>query len=223
MVKQPPAALKSAVTTTSTSSNKLSSSSNSNQISSTNKTASLSTTASGKKKYGGSGTSPTSRSRSATKELILPPSDAASKPPKWEIGLKNLNIGDGERLTLQCQVSGDPEPQVSWYKNNKKLESNDYVDLKYKCGLATLKIEEVFPEDAGEYKCVAKNYINDAETNCTVKVLRKFSLSMHVISDKIFIEQNFNSQQWKEHIQRKGNRRLVMKPSLTKLQRSQNI
>lgn len=171
MVKQPPAPLKSAVTATSTSSNKVSSS---NQISSSNKTASLSTTtASGKKKYGGAGTSPTSRSRSATKELILPPSDAASRPPKWEIGLKNLNIGDGERLTLQAQVSGDPEPQVTWYKNNKKLESNDYVDLKYKCGLVTLKIEEVFPEDAGEYKCVAKNYINDAETICTVKVLRE--------------------------------------------------
>jgi hypothetical protein len=182
MVKQPPAPLKSAVTSTSTSSNKQSSSSSSNQVSSSNKTASLST-ASGKKKYGGSatGTSPTSRSRSATKELILPPSDAASKPPKWEIGLKNVSMGDGERLTLQCQVIGDPEPQVTWYKNNKKLESNDYVDLKYKCGLATLKIDEIFPEDAGEYKCVAKNYINDAETTCTVKVLRKSTQTFHLL------------------------------------------
>lgn len=173
MVKQPPAPLKSSVTTTSSSStvNKQSSNSSSH-VSSSNKTVNLSTT-SNKKKYGGSAASP-NRSRSATKELILPPSDSASSPPEFTVGLKSLNIGDGERLTLQCQVAGDPEPQVTWYKDGKKLESNDFVDLKYKYGLATLKIEEVYPEDAGEYKCIAKNYINSAETVCTLKVKRKF-------------------------------------------------
>jgi hypothetical protein len=173
MVKQPPAPLKSAVTTTSSSStvNKQSSSSSSH-LSSSNKTVNLSTT-SNKKKYGGSSGASPNRSRSATKELILPPNDSASSPPQFTVGLKSLNIGDGERLTLQCQVAGDPEPQVSWYKDGKKLESNDFVDLKYKYGLATLKIEEVYPEDAGEYKCVAKNYINSAETVCTLKVKRK--------------------------------------------------
>lgn len=178
MVKQPPAPLKSAATTTSSSStvNKQSSSSNSH-VSSSNKTVNLSTT-SNKKKYGGSssGASPNSRSRSATKELILPPNDSASSPPEFTVGLKGLTIGDGERLTLQCQVAGDPEPQVTWYKDGKKLESNDFVDLKYKYGLATLKIEEVYPEDAGEYKCIAKNYINSAETVCTLKVKRKLTV-----------------------------------------------
>lgn len=174
-MKQPPAALKTVTNTSSSSSstvNKQSSTNSSSHISSSNKTVNLSTT-SNKKKYGGSGASP-NRSRSATKELILPPNDSASSPPEFTVGLKSLNIGDGERLTLQCQVAGDPEPQVAWYKDGKKLESNDFVDLKYKYGLATLKIEEVYPEDAGEYKCIAKNYINSAETVCTLKVKRKF-------------------------------------------------
>lgn len=171
MVKQPPAPLKSAVQKPESS----------NVSSSQNKTASSLSTTSNKKKYGGSGASP-NRSRSATKELILPPSDAASKAPQFTTALKSLTIGDGERLTLQCQVAGDPEPQVTWYKDGKKLESNDFVDLKYKYGLATLKIEEVYPEDAAEYKCVAKNYVNQAETQCTVKVKRKFksSFSMYI-------------------------------------------
>lgn len=173
MVKQPPAALKSAYSASSSTVNKQSNSSSSN-ISSPNKTANLSTT-SNKKKYGGSGASP-NRSRSATKELILPPNDSESSPPQFTVGLKSLNIGDGERLTLQCQVAGDPEPQVTWFKDGKKLESNDFVDLKYKYGLATLKIEEVYPEDAGEYKCIAKNYVNSAETVCTLKVKRKSCL-----------------------------------------------
>lgn len=172
MVKRPPGPLKSATDLPSSNVNK--SSSSNNNVSASNKTVNLSTT-SNKKKYGasGSGNSPNSRSRSATKELILPPNDASSSPPEFTVGLKSLNIGDGERLTLQCQVAGDPEPQVTWFKNGKKLESNDFVDLKYKQGLATLKIDEVYPEDAGEYKCIAKNYINTAETVCTLKVKRK--------------------------------------------------
>lgn len=174
MVKQPPAPLKSAAQKPETS----------NVSSSQNKTASSLSTTSNKKKYGGSGASP-NRSRSATKELILPPSDAASKAPQFTTALKSLTIGDGERLTLQCQVAGDPEPQVTWYKNGKKLESNDFVDLKYKYGLATLKIEEVYPEDAAEYKCVAKNYVNQAETQCTVKVKRKFK-AFKIFTTKIF-------------------------------------
>lgn len=164
MVKQPPAPLKSAVQKP-----------DSSNVSSQNKTASSLSTTSNKKKYGGSEASP-NRSRSATKELILPPTDAASKAPQFTTGLKGLTIGDGERLTLQCQVTGDPEPQVAWYKDGKKLESNDFVDLKYKYGLATLKIEEVYPEDGGEYKCIAKNFVNQAETTCSVKFKRKLSL-----------------------------------------------
>lgn len=174
MVKQPPAALKTTVTTSNTSSSSThQTSSSSSHVSSNTKTSTLSTTTtSNKKKYGGSQASP-NRSRSATKELVLPPNDSASSAPTFTTGLKHLTIGDGERLTLQCQVAGDPEPQVTWYKDGKKLESNDFVDLKYKYGLATLKIEECYPEDAGEYKCIAKNYVNQAETQCTLKVKRK--------------------------------------------------
>jgi hypothetical protein len=218
MVKQPPAPLKSAVAPSSTSAaaSKQSSSSSSN-LSSPNKTVNLSTT-SNKKKYGGSGASP-NRSRSATKELILPANDAASSPPTFTVGLKSLNIGDGERLTLQCQVAGDPEPQVSWYKDGKKLESNDFVDLKYKYGLATLKIEEVYPEDAGEYKCIAKNYVNSAETVCTLKVMRKLKqmFSEVQITNKILFQQS------KVDMEPRENQRAVTTPSLTSHQRSPNI
>lgn len=185
-MKQPPAPLKSTVTQSSSSTKQSSSSNINSNISSSNKTVNLSNTSSSsssstqkasKKKYGGSNMSP-NRSRSATKELILPPNDSASSPPQFTTGLKSLTIGDGERLTLQCQIAGDPEPQVSWYKGGKKLESNDFVDLKYKYGLATLKIEEVYPEDGGEYKCIAKNYVNQTESICTVKVQRMLQFNI---------------------------------------------
>ncbi|XP_047491377.1 twitchin-like isoform X5 [Penaeus chinensis] len=116
-------------------------------------------------------TGSTSRSRSATKELELPPDDALMGPPGFSGELpKMLAVKDGEPLCLKCTVKGDPEPQVTWFKNGEPLSSSDIIDLKYKQGLAALTINEVFPEDEGEYICKATSSLGSAETKCKLKV-----------------------------------------------------
>lgn len=74
---------------------------------------------------------------------------------------------------LTCSVQGDPEPQVTWFKDNKPLSSSDIMDLKYKNGIATLFINEVFPEDVGDYVCKALNTMGSTETKCALKIKRK--------------------------------------------------
>lgn len=44
------------------------------------------------------------------------------------------------------------------------------VDLKYKNGVASLAISEVFPEDEGEYSLKAINSQGEVETKCKVSV-----------------------------------------------------
>ncbi|KAF2885739.1 hypothetical protein ILUMI_20443 [Ignelater luminosus] len=110
------------------------------------------------------------RSRSTTKELALPPDDSTMCQPKFTKQLSDLTMNDGESLTLNCIVQGDPEPQVTWTKNNKPLSSSDIMDLKYKNGIATLHINEVFPEDEGDYVCKATNSLGSAETKCHLKI-----------------------------------------------------
>uniref|UniRef100_A0A1Y1MHB7 Ig-like domain-containing protein n=2 Tax=Photinus pyralis TaxID=7054 RepID=A0A1Y1MHB7_PHOPY len=90
--------------------------------------------------------------------------------PVFTKELKNMTVGDGESLTLSCIVKGDPEPQVVWSKNNKVLSSSDIMDLKYKNGIATLHINEVFPEDEGDYVCKATNSIGTIETQCHLTI-----------------------------------------------------
>ncbi|XP_025833492.1 twitchin isoform X4 [Agrilus planipennis] len=123
------------------------------------------------KKYGrlDSSGSP-SRSRNSTKELAFPPDDSTMCPPKFTKELKDLTINDGESLTLSCIVQGDPEPQVTWTKNSKTLSSSDIIDLKYKNGIATLHINEVFPEDEGDYTCKATNSLGTVETTCHLTI-----------------------------------------------------
>ncbi|XP_018789320.1 PREDICTED: twitchin isoform X17 [Bactrocera latifrons] len=137
-----------------------------------------STSTSNKKKYNSNSLntlgSP-SRSRSATKELILPPDDALMCKPEFTRLLQDLTINDGDKLFLTCHVKGDPEPQITWTKNGKLISSSDIMDLKYKNGVATLTIHEIFPEDEGIFTCTATNSISAVETKCklTVKPLDK--------------------------------------------------
>lgn len=82
-----------------------------------------------------------------------------------------LDIKDGEMLALKCTVKGDPEPQVQWYKGTELLSSSDIIDLRYRQGLASLTINEVFPEDEGLYACKATNSFGTVETKCKLKIL----------------------------------------------------
>lgn len=93
--------------------------------------------------------------------------------PKFTKTLSDLKMNDGESLSLTAHVSGDPDPQVTWTKNGNLLSSSEVVDLKYKNGIATLRINEVYPEDEGEYICKASNSLGTTETKCRLKIKRK--------------------------------------------------
>ncbi|ROT71757.1 projectin [Penaeus vannamei] len=168
---------KSAATIAVTSSSSSRQESRSSKVETSSTSVSASSTSTGAKRqlkpYGKrqDSTGSTSRSRSATKELELPPDDALMGPPGFSGELpKALAVKDGDPLCLKCTVKGDPEPQITWFKNGEPLSSSDIIDLKYKQGLAALTINEVFPEDEGEYVCKATSSLGSAETKCKLKV-----------------------------------------------------
>ena len=93
--------------------------------------------------------------------------------PSFVTKLTDRKIGDGEQLQLSVKVKGDPEPKIEWFKDGRRLVSSDVVDLKYRSGVATLTIEEAFPEDEGRYECVATNTEGKATTRCQITIIRK--------------------------------------------------
>lgn len=64
------------------------------------------------------------------------------------------------------------------------LSSSEIIDLKYKNGVAILTINEVFPEDEGEYTCLATNSIGSDTTACKLTIKRK--------STTIFVKLNLD-------------------------------
>ena len=82
-----------------------------------------------------------------------------------------LEIQDGTRLDLRVSVKGDPDPQVVWTKDGRELNSNDIIEVKYKNGVASLTINEIYPEDSGRYACKATNTKGSVETGANVKII----------------------------------------------------
>lgn len=83
--------------------------------------------------------------------------------------LKDVRCCDGDSVTLECHVEALPEPSVIWERDGKILNSNDFR-TNYFEDRATLHINHVFPEDEGEYTCVAINNIGKAYSSACIIV-----------------------------------------------------
>lgn len=90
--------------------------------------------------------------------------------PVFTQSLKDVRCCDGDSVTLQCHVEALPVPSVAWEKDGKVLGNTCDIQIDYRDDRATLKLRRVYPEDEGEYTCVAINNIGKAYTSACVIV-----------------------------------------------------
>lgn len=91
--------------------------------------------------------------------------------PRFIEKAESVRLMDGEQLILTAKVQGAPIPKIEWQHNGQTLEeSKDIFTQQDNSGQCTLTIKEVFPEDAGEYVCIARNKIGEALSRCIVTV-----------------------------------------------------
>lgn len=65
---------------------------------------------------------------------------------------------EGGAARFTCRVSGNPEPEVNWYKDNEKLsESKQFTMLFDADENCVLIITQSNHDTAGSYTCVATN------------------------------------------------------------------
>lgn len=85
--------------------------------------------------------------------------------------LEPVEVMDGEALLLTCQVTGKPTPKVEWFHNEEKITENKETTISQDLqGICQLQITEVFPENQGQYKCVATNKIGQSMTRTNVNI-----------------------------------------------------
>lgn len=101
--------------------------------------------------------------------------------------MKDLRCCDGDAITLECHVDGEPEPNVFWEKDGKILHDKSTDHRQHFDGKrATLSIPRVFPEDEGQYCLVASNSMGRVKSAACIIVDGK--LHIVVVEAKLLIK-----------------------------------
>ena len=82
--------------------------------------------------------------------------------PKFTQPLNTVEVMEGASATLECTVTGKPEPSISWHKDGTSVADVKRYKTRFDGERATLKITTTELEDEGEYKCVAENAFGSA-------------------------------------------------------------
>lgn len=68
---------------------------------------------------------------------------------------------DGNGVSILCQVSGVPKPQIRWLKDGEVVQGEG----------DSYNVEAAAPDDSGNYSCVASNVAGEAKATTQVIVL----------------------------------------------------
>ncbi|CAB1444707.1 unnamed protein product [Pleuronectes platessa] len=87
-------------------------------------------------------------------------------PITFKQKLKNLQVEEGNNITLCCEIS-KPGVPAEWRLGGEELENGEKYQMKQRDRALELTIREAGPEDSGVYTCVCR----DQRTKATVKVI----------------------------------------------------
>ncbi|XP_030327036.1 muscle, skeletal receptor tyrosine-protein kinase isoform X2 [Strigops habroptila] len=84
----------------------------------------------------------------------------------------NVEIIEGLKAVLPCTTMGNPKPSVSWIKGETAVKENARIAV---LDSGNLRIHNVQREDAGQYRCVAKNSLGTAYSKPATVVVEVFA------------------------------------------------
>ncbi|XP_072244443.1 hemicentin-1 [Leuresthes tenuis] len=83
--------------------------------------------------------------------------------------VRTLTVPVNGHLTLECLADSDPPPDIEWYKDEAKLQLGGRIQRL--AGGQYLEIQEVRPEDSGQYSCEVTNMAGSTSLFFTVEIL----------------------------------------------------
>ena len=102
-----------------------------------------------------------------------------NKAPKFVRKPQLRQEDDGNRLIFECELSGHPQPEVTWFRQDEKISEDDRTVIKStetQVGtyMVVLELDDVVESDAGLYKIKAKNTYGEVSASINLNFSRKF-------------------------------------------------
>jgi len=103
-------------------------------------------------------------------QVSMEGSSASSAAPRFTSPISNSVLKEGENAHFEARLTptDDPNMSIEWFWNGKALKAGSRIRTFCDFGFVILEISPVYPEDAGEYTCRAKNALGEAVTTATL-------------------------------------------------------
>ncbi|KAG1973513.1 obscurin [Pimephales promelas] len=98
---------------------------------------------------------------SKTEELL-------TEPPAVQVAIENLTVRPGQAVTFSAIITGQPTPDIQWFKDDKEISSNEYTEIVQSSARCSLTLLDAQTEDCGTYTCIASNSVGQA--SCQAKL-----------------------------------------------------
>ena len=105
------------------------------------------------------------------------PGESISVPQVTISPASQLTVNESNTAALFCSATGNPAPQLSWVRVDGSLPSNRIKVTSD--GL--MQISDVRLEDAGKYKCTARNILGKDENAANLVVQSKLKLKHFIL------------------------------------------
>lgn len=93
-------------------------------------------------------------------------------PPRFTKKLYDSTADAGNTVEFSVKYIGSPEPKVKWYLDDEEVSEDDEgMDIETEPGSSLLVLEDIAPNDSGQYKCIITNIAGKAVTSAQLKVL----------------------------------------------------
>uniref|UniRef100_A0A914H0K8 Ig-like domain-containing protein n=1 Tax=Globodera rostochiensis TaxID=31243 RepID=A0A914H0K8_GLORO len=80
---------------------------------------------------------------------------------------------------------GDPSMHIEWQHNGHSVPYSNRIHLSNDFGVITLMIKHLIAQDAGEYKCIARNAKGEASTAATIEVQTLIAQEQPVVQQSL--------------------------------------
>ncbi|XP_041578457.1 coiled-coil domain-containing protein 141 isoform X2 [Vulpes lagopus] len=94
----------------------------------------------------------------------------ARQAPGFSRLLSNVTVTEGSPVTLEVEVTGFPEPTLTWYKKGQKLSADGHLQVLHKETRHSVFIPKVCEADAGLYVARAQNSSGILSSNVILHV-----------------------------------------------------